>query len=170
MPNINDVLLNAVNNAIEKPELTCISEEGIADMDYLPPDLFDGFDFGNDENDEDDDVITSCNKVKYSLSEMENGNGTAAVGIEGRKKRGSLIRKNQLSLLATQVIPEISHEDDNDIKNGNAQILSNGHTADCNINRTLRNENNFSVHTNTKFPITNSTTNRVISVIEEAAV
>jgi hypothetical protein len=29
VPHINDVLMNAVNG-LEKPELTCISEEGIA--------------------------------------------------------------------------------------------------------------------------------------------
>lgn len=42
--------------AIEKPELTCISEEGIADMD-LPDNIFDDFDIIGD-------CITSCNKVK----------------------------------------------------------------------------------------------------------
>lgn len=42
------------NNA-DKPELTCISEEGIADMD-LPDNLFDDFDYIGD-------CITSCNKV-----------------------------------------------------------------------------------------------------------
>ncbi len=162
------MLLNAVNNAMEnKPELTCISEEGIADMDF-PPDLFDGFDFGNDENDEDDDIITSCNKVKYSLSEIENGNSTLAVGMEGKKRRNSLIRKQQLSLLAAQVIPEISHEDDEVMKNGDAQVLSNGHTLNCNINRNLRSENNFNIPPCSKFPIAKP--NRVISVIEEAAV
>lgn len=41
--------------AIEKPELTCISEEGIADMD-LPDNIFDDFDIIGD-------CITSCNKV-----------------------------------------------------------------------------------------------------------
>lgn len=59
VPHINDVLMNAVNG-LEKPELTCISEEGIADMD-LPDNLLDDFDFNNDDNDE--EIITSCNKV-----------------------------------------------------------------------------------------------------------
>lgn len=54
--------MNAVN-ALEKPELTCISEEGIADMD-LPDNLLDDFDFNNDDND--DEVITSCNKVNFT--------------------------------------------------------------------------------------------------------
>lgn len=40
---------------VDKPELTCISEEGIADMD-LPDNLFDDFDYIGD-------CITSCNKV-----------------------------------------------------------------------------------------------------------
>lgn len=46
---------------VDKPELTCISEEGIADMD-LPDNLFEDFDYIGD-------CITSCNKVfKYSDS------------------------------------------------------------------------------------------------------
>lgn len=39
----------------DKPELTCISEEGIADMD-LPDNLLDDLDYIGD-------CITSCNKV-----------------------------------------------------------------------------------------------------------
>lgn len=59
--------MNAVNG-LEKPELTCISEEGIADMD-LPDNLLDDFDFNNDDND--DEVITSCNKVgKFLLQNI----------------------------------------------------------------------------------------------------
>lgn len=65
LPHINDVLMNAVNG-IEKPELTCISEEGIADMD-LPDNLLDDFDF-NINDDDGDEVITSCNKVKNANS------------------------------------------------------------------------------------------------------
>jgi len=41
---------------LKKPELTCISEEGIADMD-LPDNLLDDLDYIGD-------CITSCNKVK----------------------------------------------------------------------------------------------------------
>jgi hypothetical protein len=59
LPHINDVLMNAVNG-LEKPELTCISEEGIADMD-LPDNILDDFDFNNDDDNE--EVITSCNRV-----------------------------------------------------------------------------------------------------------
>lgn len=60
LPHINDVLMNAVNG-LEKPELTCISEEGIADMD-LPDNLLDDFDF-NADDDNDEEIITSCNRV-----------------------------------------------------------------------------------------------------------
>ncbi|KYN07459.1 Monocarboxylate transporter 8 [Cyphomyrmex costatus] len=51
---------------IDKPELTCISEEGIADMD-LPDNLLEDFDYIGD-------CITSCNKVEnyLMLSEFEN--------------------------------------------------------------------------------------------------
>jgi hypothetical protein len=41
----------------DKPELTCISEEGIADMD-LPDNLLDDLDYIGD-------CITSCNKVMH---------------------------------------------------------------------------------------------------------
>lgn len=66
LPHINDVLLNAVNG-LEKPELTCISEEGIADMD-LPDNVLDDFDFNNDDDDNDEEVITSCNKVRTLIN------------------------------------------------------------------------------------------------------
>lgn len=46
--------------AADKPELTCISEEGIADMD-LPDNIFDDFDYIGD-------CITSCNKVKSAAA------------------------------------------------------------------------------------------------------
>jgi len=50
----------------DKPELTCISEEGIADMD-LPDNLLEDLDYIGD-------CITSCNKVEnyLVLSEFEN--------------------------------------------------------------------------------------------------
>ncbi|KAK7605252.1 hypothetical protein V9T40_007110 [Parthenolecanium corni] len=56
----------AANSHPEKPELTCISEEGIADMD-LPDNLLDDLDYIGD-------CITSCNKVEnyLMLSEFEN--------------------------------------------------------------------------------------------------
>lgn len=177
LPHINDVLLNAVNG-LEKPELTCISEEGIADMD-LPDNLLDDFDYNNDDND--DEVITSCNRVrfeqlmcplnytsnspqvKYSISEIDNNASVSATPTEGRRpKRGSFVRHNKNSLsLSTQVIPEISHESQDEEK----VVLKNGHHADCNINRHLRFEQENSSAVQPKF-----STNRVISVIEEASV
>nr|CAD7454644.1 unnamed protein product [Timema tahoe] len=60
-----EVLLG--NNSLpDKPELTCISEEGIADMD-LPDNLLEDLDYIGD-------CITSCNKVEnyLMLSEFEN--------------------------------------------------------------------------------------------------
>lgn len=161
MPHINDVLMNAVQG-VEKPELTCISEEGIADMDYYPENLLDEFDFNNIDENEDDNDISSCNKIKYSLSEMENNGSINALGSDGRKiKRGSTTRnnnKNFLSLTA-QVIPELSHESQDEQQE--KSILINGHHVDCNVNKHFRsNCENFN----------NTPNNRVISVIEEAAV
>lgn len=99
--------------------------------------------------------------MKYSISELDNVS-VVAEPVEARRsfKRGSLIRhnKNNLSLLA-QVIPEISHESQDEI------ILNNGHHADCNINRHLRFDQENSSTAQTKFP-----PSRVISVIEEASV
>jgi len=129
-------------------------------MDYFPENLLDEFDFNNLEDNDDDD-ITSCNKIKYSLSEMEN-NGTG-MGDGKKIKRGATIRnnnKNFLSLTA-QVIPELSHESQDEENN----ILINGHLVTCNINKHLRN-NSETTFTAPAFPANN----RVISVIEEAAV
>lgn len=55
---LSDNIVESGNAGVDKPELTCISEEGIADMD-LPDNLFEDFDYIGD-------CITSCNKVfKY---------------------------------------------------------------------------------------------------------
>lgn len=100
---------------------------------------------------------------------MDNNISISAAPNESRRsKRGSFNRhsKNNL-LLSTQVIPEISHESQDDDK----IVLNNGHHADCNINRHLRfeqeKENSSTAPTlpPSKFP-----TSRVISVIEEASV
>lgn len=101
--------------------------------------------------------------MKYSISELDNVSIVATPVEPKRTKRGSLIRHNKNNLsLSTQVIPEISHESQDEDK----VILNNGHHADCNINRHLRfeQENSCTAQT-TKFP-----TSRVISVIEEASV
>jgi hypothetical protein len=164
LPHINDVLgaIGAVNGANGEKELTCISEEGIADMDYFPEHILDGFDFNNLDDNMDDDVITSCNKVKYSLSELEN-NPTVTVQNEARKvRRGATLRNNKNLLSLHPVIPEISHESQDEERS----ILINGHHADCNVNKHLRsNSDSFAKG----FPVAN-VNNRVISVIEEAAV
>lgn len=54
-PNASGNIGIPLNSAADKPELTCISEEGIADMD-LHNNLFNDFDYLGDS-------ITSCNKV-----------------------------------------------------------------------------------------------------------
>lgn len=60
VPHVSDALMDAVNNIeLDKPELTCISEEGIADMD-LPDNILDELDFPGD-------CITSCNKVNFGV-------------------------------------------------------------------------------------------------------
>ncbi|CAL7945906.1 unnamed protein product [Xylocopa violacea] len=73
--------------APEKPELTCISEEGIADMD-LPDNVLEDLDYIGD-------CITSCNKVEnyLMLSEFEN-NLIAEIPIitDRRGRRWSLAR------------------------------------------------------------------------------
>lgn len=73
--------------APEKPELTCISEEGIADMD-LPDNMLEDLDYIGD-------CITSCNKVEnyLMLSEFEN-NLIAEMPIitDRRGRRWSLAR------------------------------------------------------------------------------
>ncbi len=59
---LSDHIADSGNANADKPELTCISEEGIADMD-LPDNLFEDFDYIGD-------CITSCNKVKFSILPM----------------------------------------------------------------------------------------------------
>lgn len=99
--------------------------------------------------------------MKYSVSELDNVSVVALPIEPKRTKRGSLIRHNKNLSLSTQVIPEISHESQDEEK----VILNNGHHADCNINRHLRFEQENSSTAQTKFPAS-----RVISVIEEASV
>ncbi|XP_044006765.1 monocarboxylate transporter 2 isoform X4 [Aphidius gifuensis] len=72
---------------VDKPELTCISEEGIADMD-LPDNILDDLDYIGD-------CITSCNKVEnyLMLSEFENNLIAEMPIIMDRKgRRWSLAR------------------------------------------------------------------------------
>lgn len=58
-PNVSGHVVVSLDPVADKPELTCISEEGIADMD-LPDNIFDDFDYIGD-------CITSCNKVKLQM-------------------------------------------------------------------------------------------------------
>eukprot|EP00090_Calanus_glacialis_P011440 TRINITY_DN19845_c0_g1_i2.p1 TRINITY_DN19845_c0_g1~~TRINITY_DN19845_c0_g1_i2.p1 ORF type:complete len:282 (+),score=78.80 TRINITY_DN19845_c0_g1_i2:76-846(+) len=84
---------NSLDNILDfkKPELTCISEEGIADMD-LPDNLLDELEYL--------DNITSCNKVEnyLMLSEYEQNlikeieGPVSMVGRKGRK--WSLVRQS----------------------------------------------------------------------------
>ncbi|KAL1492002.1 hypothetical protein ABEB36_012511 [Hypothenemus hampei] len=70
-----------VSGGGDKGELTCISEEGIADMD-LPDDLLDDLDYIGD-------CITSCNKVEnyLMLSEFENNLFAEMPSVLDRKGR-----------------------------------------------------------------------------------
>lgn len=83
---LGDGLIDNIGTA-DKPELTCISEEGIADMD-LPDNLLDDLDYIGD-------CITSCNKVEnyLMLSEFENNLiAEMPVILDRRGRRWSLAR------------------------------------------------------------------------------
>ncbi|XP_065339099.1 monocarboxylate transporter 10-like isoform X3 [Cloeon dipterum] len=83
-------LANMGSTDLKKPELTCISEEGIADMD-LPDNLLDDLDYIGD-------CITSCNKVEnyLMLSEFENNLIAEVPVITDRKgRRWSLARPHR---------------------------------------------------------------------------
>ncbi|KAK0170214.1 hypothetical protein PV328_010802 [Microctonus aethiopoides] len=72
---------------VDKPELTCISEEGIADMD-LPDNILDDIDYIGD-------CITSCNKVEnyLMLSEFENNLiAEMPINIDRKGRRWSLAK------------------------------------------------------------------------------
>lgn len=104
----------AALNGIEKPELTCISEEGIADMD-LPDNLLDELDYVGD-------CITSCNKVEnyLMLSEFENNlNVNEGPGTNPEKPQVSANsterRRRKLSML-TNLHHRINEESDEEQK------------------------------------------------------
>lgn len=75
----------------DKPELTCISEEGIADMD-LPDNILDDLDYIGD-------CITSCNKVEnyLMLSEFENNLIAEMPVILDRKGRRWSLARSKMS-------------------------------------------------------------------------
>lgn len=102
-------LIDPMLISTEKPELTCISEEGIADMDF-PDNLLDDLDYIGD-------CITSCNKVEnyLMLSEFENNLIAEMPVILDRKgRRWSLARSKQ---------PQAQNEENGvgDEENGNAK-------------------------------------------------
>ncbi|XP_072744467.1 uncharacterized protein [Anoplolepis gracilipes] len=94
-----------------KPELTCISEEGIADMD-LPDNLLEDLDYIGD-------CITSCNKVEnyLMLSEFEN-NLIAEMPIimDRRGRRWSLARSKTSQSNCGQTSGVQSTADEEEVK------------------------------------------------------
>ncbi|XP_065169406.1 monocarboxylate transporter 12-like isoform X2 [Atheta coriaria] len=83
----NQPIIENMVGTVDQKELTCISEEGIADMD-LPDNLLDDLDYIGD-------CITSCNKVEnyLMLSEFENNLIAEMPVILDRKgRRWSLAR------------------------------------------------------------------------------
>ncbi|KAK9874571.1 hypothetical protein WA026_005404 [Henosepilachna vigintioctopunctata] len=93
IPPSQTALIDPMIISAEKPELTCISEEGIADMDF-PDNLLDDLDYIGD-------CITSCNKVEnyLMLSEFENNLIAEMPVILDRKgRRWSLARSKQTQL------------------------------------------------------------------------
>lgn len=92
MPNQQVGFIENIICSNDKPELTCISEEGIADMD-LPDNLLDDLDYIGD-------CITSCNKVEnyLMLSEFENNLIAEMPVILDRKgRRWSLARPSKVN-------------------------------------------------------------------------
>ncbi|XP_039289153.1 monocarboxylate transporter 10-like isoform X3 [Nilaparvata lugens] len=87
---VEPAAVGATGLPADKPELTCISEEGIADMD-LPDNILDDLDYIGD-------CITSCNKVEnyLMLSEFENNLIAEMPVIMDRKgRRWSLARQTE---------------------------------------------------------------------------
>ncbi|XP_055710643.1 monocarboxylate transporter 2-like isoform X1 [Phlebotomus papatasi] len=107
IPQLTDKFLEP---AAEKPELTCISEEGIADMD-LPDNLLDDLDYVGD-------CITSCNKVEnfLMLSEFENNLNAELPALLERKRRRVSISMNKNA--------KISEADEETTSNGGDKSLN----------------------------------------------
>lgn len=122
--------------------MTCISEEGIADMD-LPDNLLDDLDYIGD-------CITSCNKVEnyLMLSEFENNLIAEMPIIMDRKGR-------RWSLARSKPGPQSSHSG-----NGNG----NGNNGNGQSNALEEDE-----ETKVKWHLAPTTNNRVITVIDEAS-
>lgn len=142
-----------------KPELTCISEEGIADMD-LPDHLLEELEYLGD-------CITSCNKVENYLimSEYENNLGKTTelpyiLDKKGRKKIMSLTR--QSSSLNCKDSPK---KKDRPPDGGNSASSSSSSSNQDPV------KENIQSASQRELPSTNkSGNNRSITVIEEASV
>lgn len=106
----------ALNGGIEKPELTCISEEGIADMD-LPDNLLDDLDYVGD--------ITSCNKVEnyLMLSEFENNLNVDGEVVAQQDRSQTERRRRKLSML-TNLHHRINEEEDEEEQKGAVVVNS----------------------------------------------
>lgn len=92
----------ALNGGIEKPELTCISEEGIADMD-LPDNLLDDLDYVGD-------CITSCNKVENYLMLSEFENNLNVDGQQNGQDRSQTERRRRKLSMLTNLHQRINEE------------------------------------------------------------
>lgn len=100
----------------DKPELTCISEEGIADMD-LPDNLLDDLDYIGD-------CITSCNKVEnyLMLSEFENNLiAEMPVILDRRGRRWSLVRSKLAGQGQDDNNTTINDEENNGLTKNNSK-------------------------------------------------
>lgn len=120
IPQTSDKMVEPVLG-LDKPELTCISEEGIADMD-LPDNLLDDFDYAGD-------CITSCNKVEnyLMLSELENNLNAELPILEKKSKRMSISK-------ARSILTHQQHNEEMMEENGTKHHKSNNrHNHDTEI-------------------------------------
>lgn len=108
-PNQPVGIIDNIVGSNEKPELTCISEEGIADMD-LPDNLLDDLDYIGD-------CITSCNKVEnyLMLSEFENNLIAELPVILDRKGRRWSLARSKLTSTADEPPVQNNEEEANGI-------------------------------------------------------
>ncbi|XP_044739850.1 monocarboxylate transporter 10-like [Chrysoperla carnea] len=149
----------------DKPELTCISEEGIADMD-LPDNILDDLDYIGD-------CITSCNKVEnyLMLSEFENNLIAEMPVILDRKgRRWSIAKSRQNTQIgnAPGIPEEVEVEDPNETS---VTMHQQHQSAPLNSGRPTSGNNKW-----TNKPSNNATEKsnfiqqRTITVIDEASV
>lgn len=150
----------------DKPELTCISEEGIADMD-LPDNILDDLDYIGD-------CITSCNKVEnyLMLSEFENNLIAEMPVILDRKgRRWSIAKSRQNTQIgnAPGIPEEVEVEDSNETsvtmhQQHQSVPLNSGRTTSGNGNKWTNKASNNATEKS------NFIQQRTITVIDEASV